>query len=102
MNPQIHSLIGQFRCNPSENAMHNLIEMGKAALPSIVEAWRGERNPAVRNRSFEVLSEMPDEETIPIFQQKLSSRDQDEVRFAMLGLFRFDALRFETQILKAI
>lgn len=82
--------------------MHSLIEMGKSALPHIVEAWGGERDIAVRNRLFEVLSEMPCEESVPMFEQKLSSPDQDEVRFATLGLFSFDPLRFEKQILNAV
>src|SRR5206468_5641671 len=102
MNQQVQSLIYQFRSDPSENAMHSLIEIGTSALPDIVDAWRREPNPSLRNRLFEVLAEMPCEETVPILQQKLSSLEQDEVQFAALGLFRFDALRFATQILSAI
>ena len=72
--------------------MHSLIEMGKDALPLVLAAWHGEENIDLRNRLFEVLSEMPAEETVPVFQQKLSSSDSDEVRFAVLGLLRFNAL----------
>jgi len=51
---------------------------------------------------LEVLSEMPRNETVPLFEQELSSADHEELRFAVLGLFRFDALRYEAQILNAI
>ena len=37
-----------------------------------------------------------------MFEQGLLSSDLDEVRFSVLGLFRFDALRFEYRILNAI
>src|SRR5437667_9404141 len=102
MNERIQAAIDAFRANPCDDRMHGLIEIGRDVLPSLLAAWRGEKNLEVRNRLFEVLSEMPAEETVPVFQEKLSSPDSDEVRFATLGLLRFDALRYETEILKAI
>ena len=101
-NEQIQGWIEQLRTNPSENIMFCLIDAGEDALPPLVVAWQNEEDPSIRNRLFEVLSEMPRKETIPLFEQKLLSPDQEEVRFAALGLFRFDALRYQTNILNAI
>ena len=102
MNQEIEAMICEFRNDPSEDAMHSLIEMGKDGLPAIMKASQSEEDVTLRNRLFEVLSEMPCEELIPWFQQELLSRDQDEVRFAVLALFRNNALRFKAELLKAI
>ena len=88
------------RTNPSENIMHCLIDAGEDALPPLVASWHNERDRLIRNRFLEVLSEMPKNETVPLFEQKLSSTDHEEVPFAVLGLFRFDALRYETEDLE--
>ena len=102
MNQQIQGWIDELRTNPSENVMHRLIETGKDILPLLIAAWRAEDNLPTRNRFFEVLSEIPAEETLPLFRERLSSQDRDEARFAVLGLFRFDPVRDEAQILRAI
>src|SRR5437762_220837 len=101
INEHIQIWIEQLRTNPSENILHSLIEAGEDALPPLVAAWRNERDPSIRNRFLEVLSEMPRNETVPLFEQELSSADHEELRFAVLGLFRFDALRYEAEILRS-
>ena len=102
MNQEIQIYLQRLRTSDWENAMHSLIDMGERYMPEIIAAWLRENDSITKDRIFEVMSEMPVQEATPFFEEKLSSKNEAEVRAAALGLIKLNASRYEAKVVNAV
>ncbi len=72
-----------------EGARHSLVAMGKAAVPSLIEALN-KRNTLTRWEAAKALSEIADPETAPVLVEALEDQEFDVRWLAAEGLIKMN------------
>ncbi len=90
--PSIETLINtlsSLKDKAREGARHTLVAMGKAAVPSLIEALRN-KNALMRWEAAKALDEIGDPETAPVLVEALEDDDFDVRWLAAEGLIKMN------------
>ena len=90
--PSIETLINtlsSLKDKPREGARHTLVAMGKAAVPSLIEALK-KKNTLTRWEAAKALGEIADPETAPVLVKALEDEEFDVRWLAAEGLIKMN------------
>jgi HEAT repeat protein len=90
--PSIETLIktlSSLKDKPREGARHTLVAMGKAAVPSLIEALKN-KNTLTRWEAAKALGEIADPETAPVLVKALEDEEFDVRWLAAEGLIKMN------------
>jgi HEAT repeat protein len=92
MEPPMETLINTLSSRKDkarEGARHTLVAMGRAAVPSLIEALRN-KNTLMRWEAAKALGEISDPETAPVLVEALEDSDFDVRWLAAEGLIKMN------------
>lgn len=78
--------IARYRIGHAEDALHGLLELGRAVLPDLEGAYRSCRDPGLRTFLLEVIWQYRQESVIPLLGEALLDAHPGIWRKAMDGL----------------
>jgi HEAT repeat protein len=77
---------GELAGSRADDAFHSLLELGPAALLHVAEAFRLSRDPTVKSRLAQVISESRAFEALPLLVELLQDHDAEIWKTALDGL----------------
>lgn len=84
--PQITHYLEMFRCGDAEDALHGLLETGRDILPELMNAFRAEKDPGVREFLVGVIWKYRAQPAVPFLGEALMDPEPRVWREALDGL----------------